>query len=79
MTEIQADLERFNRDAAFYEAHREELLQQYPERWVAVYNQEIVVTAKDLEQLVVQLQRKGIPRGRAFVEYVTAKEELLIL
>lgn len=79
MTEIQVDLERFDRDAAFYEAHREELLQQYPERWVAIYNQEIVGAAEDLKQLIAQLERKGIPRGRAFVEYVTSNEELLIL
>jgi hypothetical protein len=79
MTEIQADMGRFKRDVAYYEAKREELLQQYPEQWVAIYNQEVVGAARDLRRLLTQIVKKGVPRGRAFVEYVTDKEELLIL
>ena len=79
MDTAQEELKRFKRDTSYYEAHRQELLEQYPEQWVAIYEQRVVGTAKNLKRLVAQLQRKGIPQGRAFVEYVTAKEDLLIL
>ena len=77
--EIQEDLERFGRDAEYFDQHRQEFLQQYPEQWVAVYHQQVVGAAKDPKRLIKQLERKGIPPGRVFREYVTDKEDLLIL
>ena len=77
--EIQADLDRFTRDMLYFDEHREELLRQHPERWVAVYHQQVVGAAKDLERLIRQLERKGIPPGRVFRDYLTDKETLLIL
>lgn len=79
MNRVQEELKRFKRDTSYYEAHHKELLEKYPEQWVAIYNQQVVGAAKDLKRLVAQLQREGIPQGRAFVEFVTAKEDLLIL
>lgn len=79
MQQIQEDLDRFGRDAEYFDQHRQELLQQYPEHWVAVYHQEVVGAAADPKRLVKQLERKGIPPGRVFRGYVTDKEDLLIL
>jgi len=79
MTQVQAEMERFRKDASYYEERREELLKKYPDRWVAIYNEQVVGTAKDLNRLITQLQKKEIPQGRAFVEFVTEKEDLLIL
>ena len=77
--EIQKDLERFGRDAEYFDRHRHEFLQQYPEQWVAVYHQQVVGAAEDPKRLVKLLERKGIPPGLVFREYVTDKEDLLIL
>lgn len=77
--QVRQELERFHADADYFDRHRQELLQRYPERWVAVYNQEVVASAKDIKRLVRQLERKGIQPGRTYREYLTAKEELLIL
>jgi hypothetical protein len=77
--QVQQDMERYRADAAYFDAHRAEFLQRYLEQWVAVYNQEVVGTAKDIKRLVKQLERKGIQPGRTYREYVTDKEELLIL
>ena len=79
MNQVQAELQRFKKDTAYYEEHREELLKKYPDRWVAIYDEQLVGAAKVLNRLIAQLQKKGVPRGRAFVEYVTEKEDLLIL
>ncbi len=77
--QVQEELERFNEDMAYFDAHRQELLARYPERWVAVYDGRVVGTAKHLPRLMAQLERQGIPKGRAFVEYVTGHDDLLIL
>lgn len=76
---VQQELEQFRSDAQYFEEHRQELLEQYPERWVAIYNQQVVGAAKDAKRLKTQLDRKGINAGRVFREYLTKKEELLIL
>jgi uncharacterized protein DUF5678 len=79
MHELQAELQRFKRDTQYYEAHREELLTQYPEQWIAVFNQQVVGAAPDFEQLLAVLEQSGIPVERTLIEHVTRKEELLIL
>jgi hypothetical protein len=46
--QAQQELDRFRQDMLFLDGHRDELLRRYPERWVAVYNGEVVGAAKDL-------------------------------
>ncbi len=75
----QLELERFTQDAVWVDEHREELVQTYRDRWIAVYNQEVVGAARDLTRLIRQLQRKGISPAHAYHRYVTDKEELLIV
>lgn len=76
---VQKELKRYESDADYFDQHREEWLQQHPDRWVAVYNRQFVGAAKDMKRLITQLERKGIPPARVYVEYLTEKEELLIL
>jgi hypothetical protein len=77
--QVQEELERHRRDAEYFQEHRQELLDRYPDRWVAVYNQQVVGAAKYHKSLLRQLERKGVPRGRAFLDYLTDKEEFLIV
>jgi hypothetical protein len=42
---ILEDLERYHTDAAYFDAHRAEFLQRFPDRWVAVYKQEFAGAA----------------------------------
>jgi hypothetical protein len=77
--EIEEDLERFNADMLYFDRHRQELLEKYPEHWVAIYKQQVAGASKDQKRLIRQLDRKGIPPARAFVDYLTDRDELLIL
>ncbi len=79
MSDIQIELTRFKKDTAYYVAHQEELLDQYPERWVAIYNERVVGSSPDAEQLFEDLEKKGVPIERALFKHLTRKEELLIL
>jgi hypothetical protein len=77
--QIQQELDRFRADALYVEEHREELLKQYPERWVAILDRRVVGAAKDVRRLVKQLERKGIPPEDTYCRYLTDKDELLFL
>jgi hypothetical protein len=79
VNKIQAELQRFKRDTAYYEAHQEELVKQYPEQWVAIYDERVVGAAADLYHLLATIKAKSISPSQALVEYVTAKDEILIL
>ena len=63
----------------YFDQHRQELLQQYPEHWVAIYNQQVVGAAKNLKRLIRQLERSGIAAGQLFRECLTEQADLLIL
>ena len=79
MQEKQAELGRFHRDVVYYQVHREELLKEYPEQWVAIFNEQVVGASPDYDQVLDQVQAKHIAVGRVFIDRVTAKDELLIL
>lgn len=76
---VQQELERYRNDALYFEEHRQDFLERYPERWVAVYNREVAGTASRLAQLLRHLEKEGFPRGDVFIEHISAKEDLLIL
>ena len=77
--QVEQELERFNADGDYLQEHREELLREHPDRWVAVYNQQVVAVAKGIKALIKQLERKGVKPGRAYCKYLTENEPILIL
>ena len=79
MPDVQKELARFTADAIWVDDHREELLKQYPDQWIAVYNQQVVGSAAEIEELVEQLERDGFPPNHIFTEYLTDEEDILIL
>ena len=79
MDKVQTALQRFKRNTAYYEAHHAELLERYPEQWVAIDHQQVVGVAPDYEPLLDELQAKGFAVGEVLVEHLTRHDELLIL
>ncbi len=79
MNQMQAELQRFKKDTAYYETHHEELLRKYPEQWVAIFNQKVVGASPDYEQLLAELETGRVPTERTLFKHLTQKEELWIL
>ena len=75
----QKSLARFQQDVDYYESCHEELLQQYPEQWVAILNRTVVGNDTNLDRLLSRLDAEGIPIEKALIEHVTAEEDVLIL
>ncbi len=79
MQDKQAERHLFQKDVGYYESNREALLEQYPEKWVAIYNQKVVGAETDVPQLLADLKQRGVPTERILVRHVTRKDEMLIL
>ncbi len=75
----RAEIDRFKRDMDYYETHREELLEQHPEQWVAIFNQEVVGAGADFDRVLDDLKQRDIPTAHTYIQYVTCKDEILIL
>ncbi|MBI4499142.1 MAG: hypothetical protein HY689_14730 [Chloroflexi bacterium] len=78
MTTQDVGLERLKRDMDYFEAHREELLEQYPEQWVAIFHEQVLGAGPDFDRLLDDLQARGIPVGQVLIERVTRHDELLV-
>jgi ribosomal protein L20 len=63
--------EEFRRDLAYIEENREKLLKDYNERWVAVYNSEVVAHGKDYDNVLSQLERRGMPVDQIPIRYLS--------
>ena len=79
MEDHQAELQQFHRDVEYYRAHWEQLLDQYPEQWVAIFDEQVVGADRDAYRPLANLRERGIPTEKALVKYVTAKDDILIL
>lgn len=79
MQDRQGEFKQYQRDIEYAETHHEELMNQYPEQWIAILNRKVVGTDSDVYQLIDGLRRQGIPTERAVLRHLTKEEELLIL
>ncbi len=83
MDQVQAELQHFKKDAAYYKAHREDLfedlLRKYSEQWVAIFDQQVTGASPDYEKLFHDPLVRGHSLGKVFVQHLTMQDELLIL
>lgn len=58
----------FKKSCDFFDAHYEELLAQFPERWVGIHDGEIRADSDDLHDLLAQLDALRVPRDCSLIE-----------
>lgn len=74
----QAELAHFQKDLDYYHAHYCELLERYPDEYVAVYDQEIVGANAQIEELVKDLRERGVPPELAVINHPSSEQETWI-
>ena len=79
MIDVRTELRLFREDWEFIDAHHYDLLENYPEQWVAVVDKKVVGADPDLDRLLTRLEPMGLPKNRIVSEKVTAEEEVWIL
>jgi len=78
MNEVRRELQRFHSDVEYFDAHYQEFLDEYPEQWVAVYNQQVVGACPEFYPLLKELKKKGVPSEKVVIERVTREEKVWI-
>lgn len=71
--------ERMQRDLEYLSASRDQLVTKYDEQWVAILNEAVVAHAHEVEELVAQLDERGISPDQVTVDYLTKEQRALIL
>jgi hypothetical protein len=79
MAEIQEELARFHRNVEFGQAHYDELLERYPEQWVAIYGENVVGAGPDKLQLINELRQRGVPTEQTFFDFFTNDDTILVV
>ena len=79
MSNSENRIERHYGDVEYYEAHYRELLNRYPDQWIAVRNRKVVGTSGDAFKLMANLKAEGVPTHEVLVRHLTRDAELLIL
>ena len=53
-----------DRNSKYIEAHFDELLQQYPDRWIGVFQGQVVANSKSSRGMVEKAEGNGLPEER---------------
>jgi hypothetical protein len=67
---FRRNVEQFDRSCDAFQAQYPQLVEKYPDRWVAFYNGVLVATNEDFESLLQRLKGLGIPPGHTCVKFV---------
>jgi hypothetical protein len=62
--------ERYKRDIAYFLAHYDELLKQYPEQSIAILDQQVIASDPDPWRLLDALIERGLPVERILFEHL---------
>lgn len=78
MEEAQKELDHFRKDTKWYRDHYDELLGQYPDQWVAIYDEELVAVSPNQDEMFAALKKKGAKATKAYIQYLSTKDEMWI-
>ena len=76
---LDADLQRFRKDAKVLSSQRTKFAEKYPNRWVAVYGGKVQADADSLDHLLARLDALKIPRGKAVIRHMNQNMRRMIL
>ena len=77
--EIHQSLRTFRRDVDLLANQRRDLTRKYPNRWVAFYNGKVELMADTLDDLLIMVDKEGIPRDKAITQYLGTKKITMVL
>ncbi len=76
--EVARGIEEFSALVRTFDANRDHFIKKYPDMWVAV-SRDGTLAAETQEALLAEMDRRGIPRGDACIEFVATKQRTYVL
>ena len=77
--EIAKGLQEFSKSAELLSNDRPRLIHEHLLQWIGVYRGEVSAKADDLEALLEELKKQGIPLGDTIVRFIEKNQRTLIL
>ena len=76
---IELRIRRFEEDFQYLQSLWYDLMHNYLNQWVAVYEKSLVAHGKTISELRKKLIAKGIPQNEAVIDYVASERKSMIL
>ena len=67
------------KDVDFLNAHWSDWVTKHPDKWVAVFEEEIVGLANTFDEVIRAAEARGAPKGRIIVEFLATDPITMIL
>lgn len=77
--DIQRALDTFSDNANAFTLTKDEALEKYKDKWIAIYKGTVRAVADTLEQLSAQVAQKNIPKSETLFRRIDSKEKVFIL
>ena len=77
--EATAALRAFSQNARSFCLTKEQAVEKYNDKWVAIHSGNVAAVADTLEQLVLLVAAKNIPSSEALFRHISPKEKVFIL
>jgi len=76
---IELRIRRFEEDFQYLQSLWYNLMHNYLNQWVAVYEKSLVAHGKTISELRKKLIAKGIPQNEAVIDYMASERKSMIL
>ena len=67
---FKASARQWRKDRLYLEAHRAQWMEQYPDMYVAVFQEKLVAAAATVDGMVEQLKANGVPAGHSYWRFL---------
>ena len=78
-TEVIRELREFSRSARGLDKQLPDLLDRYPEQWVAVLDGEVRAHGYTFDEVMQKIDQEGLPRRRTLVRFIEKDHRTMIL
>jgi len=77
--EIERAIRMFSANAKSFSLSREEALEKYKDKWIAIHKGEVIAVAETLPELARAAEEQGFSSDEVLYQRIDAKEKILIL
>src|SRR4051812_36366700 len=75
--EMAARLDHFERDVLFVWNNIAKWRELYMDKWIAVYGEQVIAVADDLDSIDAAVRTLPVPRGQVFLQPIRASYEMI--
>lgn len=76
---VDKDLKRFRRSSRALSSGRPRLINEFRNKWVAVYKGSVKASQKTFDGLMKEVEKNRLPRESIVVRYIDEDERIMIL